>query len=139
MAHQCPFGRRSRKLISYPLVFFMSCLFSVNCRNKEDVELLKSRLNSAINASDRLETARHLDKLLKSGVDPKTLPIDQAADLILEKANLAYQWETTTGDELVQLYGPLEGLQNGTWREHLIRGAYFWGLTRESPQPLAKI
>lgn len=114
--------------LSILLVLFTSCLFSATCRNKEDVELLKSRLNSAINASDRSETARHLDRLLKLSVDPKTLPIDEAADLILEKVNLAYQWETTTGDELVQLYGPLEGLQNGTWREHPIRGAYFWGL-----------
>ncbi|MDH4219950.1 MAG: VCBS repeat-containing protein [Candidatus Aminicenantes bacterium] len=116
------------KIMLALLIFPMSCLFSATCRNKEDVELLKSQLNFHINASDRLETARHLDKLLKSGVDPITLPIDEAADLILEKANLAYQWETTMGDELVQLYGPLEGIQNGTWREHLIRGAYFWGL-----------
>ena len=115
----------------------MSCLLSATCRNKEDVELLKSRLNSAINASDRLETARHLDKLLKLGVDPKTLPVEEAADLILEKVNLAYQWETTTGDELVQLYGPLEGLQNGTWREHPIRGAYFWGLMGTGQQKKA--
>jgi hypothetical protein len=106
----------------------MSCLFLAACRKKENIEVLRSNLNSAINESNRLETARLLDKLVKLGVDPKTLPVEESADLILEKANLAYQWETTTGDELAQLYGPLEGLQNGTWREHLIRGAYFWGL-----------
>ena len=116
------------KIMSILLVFSMSCLFSTTCRNEENIELLKSNLNSAINESNRLETARLLDRLLKLGVDPKTLPIEESADLILEKVNLAYQWETTTGDELAQLYGPLEGMQNGTWREHLIRGAYFWGL-----------
>lgn len=99
----------------------MICLVPAACRNNEDVELLKSHLNTAINESNRLETARLLDKLMKLGVVPKTLPIDEAADLILER-------KTTTGDELVQLYGPLEGMHNGTWREHLIRGAYFRGL-----------
>jgi hypothetical protein len=121
-------GSMKIKIVSILLAFSMSCLFLATCRSKEDVELLKSHLNSAINESDRLETARLLDKLVKLGVDPKTLPIEESADLILEKVNLAYQWETTTGDELVQLYGPLEGMQNGTWREHLVRGAYFWGL-----------
>ena len=116
------------KNISALLVLSMIFLFSPTCRKKEDVELLRSHLNSAINASDRFETARLLDKLMKLGVDPKTLPIEESADLILEKVSLAYQWEATTGDELAQLYGPLEGMQNGTWREHLIRGAYFWGL-----------
>jgi hypothetical protein len=116
------------KNISALLVLSMVCLLSSTCRKKEDVELLRSHLNSAINESNRLETARLLDRLVKLGVEPKTLPIEESADLILEKVNLAYQWEATTGDELAQLYGPLEGMQNGTWREHLIRGAYFWGL-----------
>lgn len=116
------------KMMLTLFVFFLSCLFSATYQNKEDIELLRSNLNSAINESNRRETARLLDKLVKLGVDPKTLPIEESADLILEKVNLAYQWETTTGDELVQLYGPLEGMQNGTWREPLIRGAYFWGL-----------
>ena len=116
------------RIISALLVFSVGCLLWISCGNKEDVELLKSRLNSAINEADRLETARLLDKLLKSGVDPKTLPIEKSADLILEKVGLAYQWETITGDELVRLYGPLEGMLNGTWREHPSRGAYFWGL-----------
>jgi hypothetical protein len=109
------------KIILTLLVFSLSWLFSATYQNKEDVELLRSNLNSAINESNRLETARRLDKLVKLGVDPKTLPIEEAADLILEGG-------TTTGDERVQLYGPLEGMQNGTWREHLIRGAYFRGL-----------
>jgi hypothetical protein len=116
------------KKISVLLVLSMICLISAACRNKENIELLRSHLNSAINESNRLETARLLDRLVKLGVDPKTLPIEESADLILEKVNLAYQWEATTGDELAQMYGPLEGMQNGTWREHLIRGAYFWGL-----------
>jgi hypothetical protein len=106
----------------------MNFLFLPSCRHEENVELLKSRLNSAINESDRLETARLLVRLVKLGVDPRTIPIDEIAYLILEKAGQVYQWETITGDELVQLYGPLEGIQNGTYREHLIRGTYFWGL-----------
>ena len=109
------------KIISTLLVLSMSCLFSTECRNKEDVELLKSNLNSAINESNGLETARLLDRLVKLGVDPQTLPIDEAAELILGSG-------ATTGDERVQLYGPLEGLQNGTYREYPIRGAYFCGL-----------
>jgi hypothetical protein len=121
-------GNMKIKTVLTLLVFSMCCFFSATCQKNKDVELLRSHLNSAINESNRLETARLLDKLLKSGVDPKTLPIDEAADLILEKAGQAYQWETITGDELVQLYGPLEEMQNGTYREHLIRGAYFWGL-----------
>jgi len=98
------------------------------CRNKEDVEVLRSKLNSAINESNLFETARLLDKLVKVGVDPKTLPLNEAADLILDKVSYAYGWETITGDELVRLYGPLEGMQNGTRKEHLIRASYFWGL-----------
>ena len=116
------------KLVLILFVYSLSIFFLVTCRDTEDVELLKSRLNSAINESDGFGTARLLDRLLKLGVDSQTLPIDEAADLILEKASDAYQWEAITGDELVQLYGPLEGMQNGTYREHLIRGAYFWGL-----------
>ncbi len=121
-------GNMKIKIVSTLLVFSMSFLFSPTCRNKEDVELLRSILNTAINESNRLETARLLDKLVKLGVDPKTLPIEESADLVMEKVNLAYNWETITGNELVQLYGPLEGMQNGTWREHPIRAAYFWGL-----------
>jgi hypothetical protein len=116
------------KTISALLVLSMICLFSPTCRNKEDVELIKSQLNSAINESNRLETAGLLDRLLRLGVDPKTLPVVESADLIMGKVFRAYNWETITGDELVQLYGPLEGTQNGTYREHLIRAAYFWGL-----------
>ena len=116
------------KIMSALLVFSISCLFLATCRSKEDVELLRSNLNSAINESNRLETARLLDKLVKLGVDPKTLPLNEAADLILDKVSNAYGWETITGDELVRLYGPLEGMQNGTRKEHLIRASYFWGL-----------
>lgn len=110
------------------LALFASCVFPVACRNAESVELLRSRLNAAINESNRFDTARLLDELVRRGVDPKTLPVAESADLILSRVNRAYNWETITGDELVRLYGPLEGLQNGTPREHLIRGAYFWGL-----------
>lgn len=109
------------KMMLTLIVFSMICLFLTKCRNEENVELLKSHLNSAINESNGLETARLLNKLVKLGVDPKTLPIEESADIILGR-------ETTTDDELVQLCGPLEGIQNGTWREHLIRGAYFRGL-----------
>lgn len=116
------------KIILTLLVFSMTCLFSTACRNKENIELLKSHLNSAINESNRLETARLLDRLLKLGVDPQTLPIDEAANLIRGKVGLAMNWGTITGDELVQLYGPQEGLLDGTWLEHKNRGAYFWGL-----------
>jgi hypothetical protein len=116
------------KIVSILLVLSMSCLFLAACRKKENVEVLRSILNSAINESNRLETARLLDKLVKIGVDPKTLPIEESTDLILEKVHLAYNWETTTGDELVRLYGPLEGMLDGTPREHPIRAAYFWGL-----------
>jgi hypothetical protein len=110
------------------LVYSVCCLFSTLCGNKEDAELLKSHLNSAINESSPFETARLLDKLVKLGVDPKKLPITEAADLILDKVASAYGWETITGDELVRLYEPLEGMYNGTRKEHLIRGSYFWGL-----------
>ena len=116
--------------VSTLIVLSITCLMLAICQNGENVELLKSHLCSAINESDRLETARLLDRLLKLGIDPKTLPVEESADLILEKANLAYQWESVTGDELVQLYGPLEGVLNGTWMELPSRGAYFWGLMK---------
>jgi len=116
------------KYFSTLLVSVLICQFFISCRNEANVELLKSNLNSAINESDRLETARLLDRLLKLSVDPKTLPIEECTGLIMGKASRAYNWETTTGDELVRLYRPLEGLQNGTYREHLIRASYFWGL-----------
>jgi hypothetical protein len=116
------------KIVSAILLISWTCLFSTMCRNKEAVERLKSKLNSAINESNPFETAELLDRLERAGVDPKTLPITAAADVIIDKAPLAYAWETVTGDELVRLYGPLEDLLNGTWKEHRIRAAYFWGL-----------
>jgi hypothetical protein len=116
------------KITSAFLAISLTCIFSTMCRNREDVEVLRSKLNSAINESNLFETARLLDKLVKVGVDPKTLPLNEAADLILDKVSNAYGWETITGDELVRLYGPLEGMQNGTRKEHLIRASYFWGL-----------
>lgn len=116
------------KILSTLLVLFMNCLFSGTCRNKEDAEPLKSHLIFAINESNPFEAARLLDKLVKLGVDPKTLPVAEAADLVLGKVANAYGGETITGDELVRLYEPLEGLCNGTRKEHLIRGGYFWGL-----------
>ena len=116
------------KIVSILLVFSIGNLFSTACRSQEDIELLKSHLNSAINESGHLEAAQLLDRLLKLGVDPQTLPIDEAAELILGKAAEIYQWEASTGEELAQLYGPLEGLQDGSFWEHMIRGAYFWGL-----------
>jgi hypothetical protein len=125
------------KMMLTLFVFPLSCFFAATCRNQEDIELLKSHLNSAINESNRPETARLLNKLVKLGVDSKTLPIAESADLIMGKAFRAYNWETTTGNELVQLYGPLEGTQNGTYREHLIRAAYFWGLMETSQRKKA--
>ena len=116
------------KITSTLLVFSLGCLFLTACRDKEDVELLRSHLNSAINESNRLETARLLDKLVKLGIDPKTLPIEESADLIIGKVIRAYNWGTITGDELVRLCGPLEGTLNGTWSELWIRAPYFWGL-----------
>jgi hypothetical protein len=121
-------GSMKIKMMFALLVFSMGILFLVTCRNEENVELLKSHLNSAINESNRLETARLLDKLAKFGVEPKTLPITEATDLIIDKVSYAFGWETITGDELVRLCGPIEGMHNGTRREHLIRGSYFWGL-----------
>jgi len=125
------------KIILTLLVFSMGCFLSTTCRNKENIELLKSHLNSAINESNLLETARILDKLLKLGVDPKTLPIEESANLIGGKVVRALNWETTTGDELVQLYGPLEGMLDGTPREHKNRGAYFWGLMETGQRKMA--
>ena len=63
------------KMMFVLLVFSISIIFLVTCHDEENVELLKSHLNVAINESNRLETARLLDRLLKLGVDPQTLPI----------------------------------------------------------------
>ena len=116
------------KLLPILLVFSLSIFLSATCRKIEDVELLKSHLNAAINESNRVEIARLLDKLVKLGVDPKTLPTEESANLIMGRIGRAYNWETITGEEIVQLSRPLEGIMNGTWREHMIRGVYFWGL-----------
>jgi hypothetical protein len=116
------------KLMSSLLVFSLIIFFSTICRNVEDAELLKSHLNAAINESNLLEIARIMDKLVKLDVDPKTLPIEESINLIMGRIGRAYNWETITGEEIVRLCGPLEGILNGTWREHMIRGAYFWGL-----------
>ena len=97
------------------LILSICSLFMTSCGDKDDVELLKSRLNSAINDGDQFETAGLLDKLVKLGVDPKTLPIEESVELIRGRADRAYNWETITGEELVRLYGPLEGLRRGTW------------------------
>jgi hypothetical protein len=116
------------KLALALLVLCLISLFSTACRSKENIELLKSDLNVAINASDPFEAARLIGRLVKSGADPKTLPVAEAAELISGKVSRAYNWEAITGGELVRLCGPLEGLTNGTWSEHPIRAAFFWGL-----------
>ena len=73
------------KSVSTLLVFFMICLFSPTCREAENIQLLKSHLNMAINEANQLETARILEKLLKLGVDPKTLPVEEAGGSFWEE------------------------------------------------------
>lgn len=111
-------------LITLSIFSITSCLFS----QQEDIDILRTNLDKTIKEFKPFEAARCLEKLIKAGVDPKTLPLAEAADLISDKSYNTYQWDPFKGEEFVKLFEPLEGLYNGTWREHVIRSSYFWGL-----------
>ncbi|MFW9780643.1 MAG: CRTAC1 family protein, partial [Candidatus Heimdallarchaeota archaeon] len=106
---------------------FISMTFYL-CKQQESLDDLKASLDTAIKQSNVFEVARLIEKLREAGADPKTLPVDEAADLISEVGYNTYQWDPFKGEEFVQLFEPLEGLYDGTWREHVIRSCYFWGL-----------
>lgn len=116
------------KVILTLILVSLTCLALSLFSQQEDVDTLKASLEKAIKESNPFEAARVLDKLIKAGVDPKTLPIDKAADLISDKSYGAYQWDPMKGEEFVQLFEPLEGLLDGTWRGLVIRASYFWAL-----------
>lgn len=114
-------------------IFFLLFIFFVGmalyiCKQQENLDNLKTNLDKSIKESKPFEAAKTLEKLIRAGADPKTLPLDEAADLILEKSDAASEWDPFNGEEFVQLFEPLEGLYDNTWREHLIRSSYFWGL-----------
>jgi len=111
-------------LITLSIFSITPCLFS----QQEDIDILRTNLDKTIKEFKPFEAARCLEKLIKAGVDPKTLPLAEAADLISDKSYNTYQWDPFKGEEFVKLFEPLEGLYNGTWREHVIRSSYFWGL-----------
>jgi len=116
------------KVILTLIMVSLTCLALSLFSQQEDVDTLKASLEKAIKESNPFEAARVLEKLIKAAVDPKTLPIDKTADLISDKSYTAYQWDPMKGEEFVQLFEPLEGLLDGTWRGLVIRASYFWGL-----------
>jgi hypothetical protein len=69
------------------IAIFCPCLF---CQ-QESVDQARMDLQKAIKESRPLEAARLLDRLMKSGADLKTLPVTEAADLIIRKSTNAYQ------------------------------------------------
>lgn len=103
-------------------------LTSCSTRQQEDIEVIRADLDKAIQESNPLESSRLLDKLIKQGIDPETLPITEVTDLVVFGSSHMYQWDPLNGQELVQLYEPIEGMHDGTWMEYVIRGSYFWGL-----------
>lgn len=111
-------------MITLSILSITSCLFS----QQEDVDILRTNLDKSIKDEKPFEAASYLDKLIKANVDPQTLPLAEVADLISYKSYTTYQWDPFNGEEFVMLFEPLEGLYNGTWREHVIRSSYFWGL-----------
>jgi hypothetical protein len=95
---------------------------------QENIDVLKANLDQAIKESNLLESSRLLDNLIKRGVSPETLPVKEVTDLVIMECFDVYEWDPINGKELVQLYGPIEGMHDGTWMEYVIRGSYFWGL-----------
>lgn len=116
------------KTILFLLFILFIGMTSYLCKQQKDLDNLRTNLERSIKESKPFEVARLLENLIKAGVDTKTLPLAEAADLISDKSYNAYQWDPFKGKEFVQLFEPLEGLYDGTWREHVIRSSYFWGL-----------
>ncbi|MGD1045020.1 MAG: hypothetical protein ABR936_06795 [Bacteroidota bacterium] len=110
-------------------ILFIAVVSFLSFNQKEDVEQLRIKLQKAIKDSDQFASVDLINKLIKERDDPKTLPIGQVGDLIINKSFSAYNSEPITGEELVRLFEPLEGLYNNdTSRVHLVRASYFWGL-----------
>jgi len=103
-------------------------LASCSTRQQEDIDVIRADLDKAVQESNLLESAKLLDKLMKRGIDPETLPITEVTDLVIYECFDIYAWDPLNGQELVQLYEPIEGMHDGTWMEYVIRGSYFWGL-----------
>jgi hypothetical protein len=118
-----------RPYILIVVISMVALLSSFSFDHNEDVEQLRIKLQKAIEDSDQFESADLINKLVKERVDPKTLPLGEVGDLIINKSFSAYNWDPITGEELVRLFEPLEGLYDGdTARVHIIRSSYFWGL-----------
>jgi hypothetical protein len=113
------------KLICFFLVILLFFMTSNFCKSKEDIEVLKSRLNYAITKSNHFEAARLFDKLIKRGADPETLPVNDVARLVLSNID---DEGLIKGKEWIKLLEPLEGCVTGTWLEHHVRGLYFIAL-----------
>lgn len=120
-------------LITLSIFSITPCLFS----QQLDIDTLRASLDKKIKEFKPFETATCLDKLIKAGADPKTLPLFEAADLISNIAFYAYQWDSFVGEEFVKIFEPLEGLYNNNWRKHVIRSSYFWGLMDTGEQEKA--
>jgi hypothetical protein len=94
---------------------------------QENLDNLRTQLDTAIKRNNSLETAEALGKLIKAGVDPKTLPLDKASVIISYIGSNSYS-QRFDGEEFVQVLEPLEDIFDNTLGEHEIRSWYFWGL-----------
>jgi hypothetical protein len=117
------------RILSALLILSLICVASPSCSHKpkEDIEVLKSKLNYAITKSDHFEAVRLFDKLIKRGADPETLPVSEVALLVISNID-ASDDGLINSKEWIKLLEPLEGFVSGTWLEHRIRGLHFIAL-----------
>lgn len=115
------------KTILFLLCISFICMNSNLYKQQENLDDLRTSLDAAIKKNNSWETAKSLGKLIEAGADPKTLPLERASAIISNIGSSAYQ-QSFDGEELVQLFEPLEGFLDNTYGEHMIRSTLFWGL-----------
>ncbi len=117
------------KALSTIFVISLICIVSPSCghKPKEDIEVLKSKLNYALIKSKPHEAVRLFEELIECGADPETLPVNEIARLVLSNID-PYHEGPIEGKEWIKLLDPLEDYVSGTLFEHHIRGLYFIAL-----------
>lgn len=115
------------KLICCLLVISLFCMTSNLCKSKEDEDVLRSKLNYAINQQNPFEAARLFEKLINRDVDPETLPVNEVAFLAVSNT-YPFGEGLLKSKECIKLLEPLEGYVTGTKLEHHVRGTYFLAL-----------
>ena len=86
-----------KAVILIVVALFVAIVSSFSFNQKEDVEQLRTKLQKALKDSDQFASADLINKLIKEGVDPKTLPLREVGDLLINKSISAYNGDPITG------------------------------------------